>query len=310
HIISAAEVGDVDARNKGVVALQKPISQEQLERALVNIRETSQQRIKKLLVADRDAEQRTSAIALIADDDVQSEEAGSGQEVLEQLKRYHYDCLVMGLDFLDMSGLSLLQQLKAEKVALPPVIIYTDGKLSREESGELRQYAGSIIIKGLMSEERLLDEASLFLHRMISTLPETKQRMIRNLHEDDAIFQGKRILLVDDDMRNVFALAKVLRDKGMITVKAEDGIRALETLEQEEFDLVLMDIMMPVMDGYETIKKIREQPQYEDLPIIALTAKAMQEDRRRCLAVGANDYLAKPVDTERLLALLRLWLYS
>ncbi|MCI5124175.1 MAG: response regulator, partial [Candidatus Electrothrix sp. AR5] len=310
HIISAADVCEVDARNKGVVALQKPVSQEQLEISLVNIREASQLRIRKLLVADRDAEQRMSAIALIGDNDVQSEEAGSGQEVLEQLQQQHYDCLVMGLDFPDMSGLSLLQQLKAEKVVLPPVIIYTDGKLSREETGELRQYAGSIIIKGLMSQERLLDEASLFLHRMISTLPETKQRMIRNLHEDDVIFQEKRILLVDDDMRNVFALAKVLREKGMITVKAEDGIRALETLEQEEFDLVLMDIMMPVMDGYETIKKIREQPQYEDLPIIALTAKAMQEDRHRCLAVGANDYLAKPVDTERLLALLRLWFYS
>ncbi|MDU9050227.1 MAG: response regulator [Candidatus Electrothrix sp. Rat3] len=314
HIISAAEVDEAAARNKGVVALQKPVSQEQLEIAFVNIRETSRQRIRKLLVADPDAEQRTSAIALIDHNDVESEEAGSGQEVLERLKQHRYDCLVMGLDFPDMSGLALLQQLKgelkADKAALPPVIIYTDRKLSREETGELRQYAVSIIIKGLMSQERLLDEESLFLHRMISRLPEKKQRMIRNLHEDDAIFQEKRILLVDDDMRNVFALAKVLRDRGMITVKAEDGIRALEMLEQEEFDLVLMDIMMPVMDGYETITKIREQPQYDDLPIIALTAKAMQDDRRRCLAVGANDYLAKPMDTERLLALLRLWLYS
>ncbi|CAK8725682.1 hypothetical protein GMJAKD_17065 [Candidatus Electrothrix aarhusensis] len=311
HIISADEVGGLAARNKGVVdALQKPVSQEQLEIAFVNIRETSQQQISKLLVADPDAEQRKAVISLIGNNDVQSEEAGSGQEVIERLTHHDYDCLVMGFDFSDMSGLALLQQLKSDKVVLPPVIIYTDRKLSREETGEFRQYAGSIIIKGLMSEERLLDEASLFLHRMISKLPETKQRMIRNLHEDDDIFQEKRILLVDDDMRNVFALAKVLRDRGMITVKAEDGIRALETLEQEDFDLVLMDIMMPVMDGYETIKKIREQPQYEDLPIIALTAKAMQEDRRRCLSVGANDYLAKPVDTERLLALLRLWLYS
>ncbi|MCI5132533.1 MAG: response regulator, partial [Candidatus Electrothrix sp. EH2] len=138
---------------------------------------------------------------------------------------------------------------------------------------------------------------------------EKKQRMIRNLHEDDAVFQGKRILLVDDDMRNVFALAKVLRDRGMETVKAEDGASALKILEEEAFDLVLMDIMMPVMDGYETIEKIREQARYKELPIIALTAKAMQDDRRRCLAAGANDYLAKPVDTERLLALLRVWLY-
>jgi CheY-like chemotaxis protein len=262
-----------------------------------------------LLVADQEAQQRAAVIALIGNNDVQSQEVSSGQEVLEQLTKEHYDCLVMGLDFPDMSGLSLLQQLKDTQNALPPIIIYTDKKLSREETGELRQYARSIIIKGVMSEERLLDEAALLLHCMVSNLPEVKQRMIRNLHEDDEIFHGKRILLVDDDMRNVFALAKVLHDRGMITVKAEDGIRALEILEDEEVDLVLMDIMMPIMDGYETIKKIREQPQYEDLPVIALTAKAMQDDRRRCLEAGANDYLAKPVEPERLLALLRLWLY-
>jgi signal transduction histidine kinase/DNA-binding response OmpR family regulator/HAMP domain-containing protein len=311
HIISATEVGLFDARNKGVVdTLQKPVSLEQLEVAFLHIRETSQQGIRKLLVADQDAEQRKAIITLIGNNDVQSREAGSGQEVLERLEADHYDCLVMGLDFPDMAGIALLQTLKAAQMGLPPVIIYTDRKLSREETGDLRQYASSIILKGAMSEERLLDEASLFLHRMISKLPEVKQRMIRNLHEDDALFQGKRILLVDDDMRNVFALAKVLHDRGMETVKAEDGVRALEILASEEFDLVLMDIMMPVMDGYQTIEKIRAQPQYEDLPIIALTAKAMQDDRRRCLEAGANDYLAKPVETERLLALLRLWLYS
>ncbi|MCI5143750.1 MAG: response regulator, partial [Candidatus Electrothrix sp. ATG1] len=288
----------------------KPVTQEQLEAAFLNIRKNSQQNIRRLLVADQNAEQRKQVVGLIGNNDVQSEEAGTGQEVLEMLRKQRYDCLVMGLGFSDMSGVSLLQQVKASKTTLPPVIIYTERRLSWEEAREIRQYTGSIIIKGAMSEERLLDEASLFLHRMVSELPETKQRMIRNLHEDDAIFQEKRVLLVDDDMRNVFALSKVLRDRGMVTVKAEDGIRALEVLEQEEFDLVLMDIMMPVMDGYEAIKKIRKQPKYESLPIIALTAKAMQDDRRHCLAAGANDYLAKPVDTDRLLGLLRLWLYS
>jgi CheY-like chemotaxis protein len=209
-----------------------------------------------------------------------------------------------------MKGLSLLKCLEDEDVNIPPVIVYTGKNISWEETAELEQYADSIIIKSVMSEERLLDESSLFLHRIISELPEKKQRMIRNLHEDDAIFQGKRILLVDDDMRNVFALAKVLGDKGMKTVKAEDGATALALLEQEDaFDLVLMDIMMPVMDGYEAIKRIRKQQKWEGLPIIALTAKAMKEDRSRCLAAGANDYLTKPVDVERLLALLRLWLY-
>ncbi|MCI5148294.1 MAG: response regulator, partial [Candidatus Electrothrix sp. MAN1_4] len=283
--------------------------QEEKQSNVADEQDEKHEKIRKLLVAGQEAEQRKAVITLIGNNDVQSQEAGSGQEVLEHLAREHYDCLVMGLDFPDMSGLSLLQQLKDTQMALPPIIIYTDKKLSREATGELRQYARSIIIKGVMSEERLLDEASLLLHCMVSNLPEVQQRMIRNLHEDDAIFQGKRILLVDDDMRNVFALAKVLRDRGMITIKAEDGIRALEILDQEEVDLVLMDIMMPIMDGYETIKNIREQPQYDDLPVIALTAKAMQDDRRRCLEAGANDYLAKPVEPERLLALLRLWLY-
>ncbi|MGB5686201.1 MAG: response regulator, partial [Candidatus Electrothrix sp.] len=233
-----------------------------------------------------------------------------GQEVLSKLRNRAYDCLIMGIEFPDMSAHSLLKHLKEEKVHVPPVIVYTGKKISWEESAELEQYANSIIIKGVMSEERLLDESSLFLHRIISDLPEKKQRMMRNLHEDDVIFEGKRILLVDDDMRNLFALAKVLGDKGMQTVKAEDGAASLAALEQQEaFDLVLMDIMMPVMDGYEAIEKIRSQPQWKDLPIIALTAKAMKDDRSRCLSVGANDYLAKPVDVDRLLALLRLWLY-
>ncbi|XOF33732.1 MAG: response regulator [Candidatus Electrothrix sp. YB6] len=312
HIISADEVGALDARRRGAVeALQKPVNKEQLEAALCNIEETAQQNIRALLVADRNAEQRKTVIRLIGNGDVQSTEAGSGREILDSLQTGHYDCLIMGLDFPDMSGLSLLQQLKADRKESLPIIIYTARELSRAENAELRQYAGSVIIKGVMSEERLLDESAFFLHRMISGLPERQQRMIRNLHEDDAVFQGKRILLVDDDMRNIFALAKVLQEKGMGTVKAEDGARALAVLEEDdEFDLVLMDIMMPVMDGYETIRKIREQPRWKTLPIIALTAKAMKDDRSRCITAGANDYLAKPVDTERLLALLRLWLYS
>ncbi|MCI5209467.1 MAG: response regulator, partial [Candidatus Electrothrix sp. ATG2] len=309
HIMSVDDAG-LDARRRGAVAaLQKPVSREELEQAFDNIKEMAKKQVSTLLVAAQDPGRRKHIITLMGDKDVQSEEAGSGKEVLDKLGNRDYDCLVMGLEFPDMTGFSLLKRLRDEKVHTPPVIVYTGQKILWEESAELEEYANSIIIKGVMSEERLLDESSLFLHRVISELPEKKQRMIRNLHEDDAVFQEKRILLVDDDMRNVFALSKVLRDKGMITVKAEDGIRALEILEQEKFDLVLMDIMMPVMDGYETIQKIREQPRYESLPIIALTAKAMQDDRRRCLAAGANDYLAKPVETERLLALLRLWLY-
>ncbi|MCI5160145.1 MAG: response regulator, partial [Candidatus Electrothrix sp. AUS1_2] len=201
---------------------------------------------KRLLVAEQDAEQRKRIITLIGTKDAESEEAASGQEISERLKKERYDCMVMGLDFPDVPILALLQRLRTDKVVLPPLIIYTDRTLSREEDTEIRQYEGAVIIRGPMSETRLLDEVFLVLHRTTAPLPETKQRTkqrtIRNLQEDDALFQGKRILLVDDDMRNIFALAKVLRDRGMETVKAEDGARALEILEQEKFDLVLMGI--------------------------------------------------------------------
>ncbi len=310
HIISVDDAG-IDAQRKGAIDyLVKPVSKAELDQAFANIEETFSRQVKDLLVAGHGATMRKVIVSLVGNNDVQSEEAASGQEVISKLQENHYDCLIMGLDLADMSGFSLLKQLKTSGVSMPPVIVYTGQELSRDEVKELRQYAESIIVKGVMSEERLLDESALFLHRMICKLPEAKQRMIRNLHEDDAVFTGKRILIVDDDMRNVFALAKVLQEKGIEAVKAEDGIRALSLLDQDErFDLVLMDIMMPGMDGYEAMERIRQQPQFKDLPIIALTAKAMKEDRNRCLSAGANDYLAKPVDMDRLLALLRVWLY-
>jgi signal transduction histidine kinase/DNA-binding response OmpR family regulator len=310
HIMSTEDVGFEGRRKGALTALQKPVSQQELKYFFAQLQKSQEHSVKTLLVAVQSLEQRKEIISLMGNKDVESEEAGTGQEVLDKLRNRKYDCLIMGSEFSDMSTCSLLSRLENEKVTVPPVIIYTMKNISWEESIELEQYANSIIIKGVMSEERLLDESSLLLHRKVSDLPEKKQRMIRNLHEDDEVFQGKRILLIDDDMRNIFALAKILRDKGMNTVKAEDGAAALTILTEEQtFDLVLMDIMMPVMDGYETIQKIREQPQWRDLPIIALTAKAMKDDRSRCLAAGANDYLTKPVDVDRLLALLRLWLY-
>ncbi|MCI5224490.1 MAG: response regulator, partial [Candidatus Electrothrix sp. AR4] len=191
HIMSVDDVGGMDALRKGAVeALKKPISRDQLEIAFLNIEETARHNIKTLLVAEQDARQRKAIVTLIGNSDVHSAETASGGEVLNKLQTEHYDCLIMGLDFPDMTGSSLLQRLQADKTDSPPIIIYTDKKLSRKETAELRQYASSIIIKGAMSEERLLDESALFLHRMISGLPERKQRMIRNLHEDDVIFQG------------------------------------------------------------------------------------------------------------------------
>jgi len=195
-------------------------------------------------------------------------------------------------------------------IHIPPVIVYTGKELTREEEEQLRTYAESIIVKGARSEERLLDETSLFLHRVVSNMPRKEQKVIPNLQDKDSVFKNKRILLADDDMRNVFAMSKILREKGMEVLKAEDGRKALNVLEQEpDIHLVLMDIMMPIMDGYETMKKIREQAQFTKLPIIALTAKAMMGDREKCIESGASDYLAKPVDMERLLSMMRVWLY-
>jgi len=210
-----------------------------------------------------------------------------------------------------MTGFELLKALEAEEAfTMPPVIVYTGRDLSRKEDEQLHKYAESIIIKGVKSEERLLDEASLFLHRIVSKLPEKKRHMIASLHDTDALFKDKTVLVVDDDMRNVFALSLLLEDKGMYVLRAENGQKALDVLKTAPVvDLVLMDIMMPIMDGYETMKRIRAQEIFRKLPIIALTAKAMKEDKARCIAAGASDYLTKPVDGTRLSSMMRVWLY-
>ena len=211
-----------------------------------------------------------------------------------------------------MSGAELLGRLKNEKqLVIPPVIIYTGKELTEKEAEELEQYADSIIVKGVKSEERLLDETSLFLHRVIKSMPENRQKIIAGLYNKEDIFKGRKILLVDDDMRNLFAISKVLKKKEINVLKAENGKKALEVLaEEKNIELVLMDLMMPVMDGYEAIKQIRLQPGLSKLPIIALTAKAMVGDREKSIEAGANDYISKPVDMERLLSLMRIWLYK
>jgi len=227
------------------------------------------------------------------------------------LKSERYDCVILDLGLPDMTGFDLLKTLEQDgNRVIPPVVVYTGKDLTREEEVKLRGYAESIIIKGAKSDERLLDEVSLFLHRMVEKMPEKQRKMIINLHDTDSLLKDKKILMVDDDMRNIFALSRLLVEKGMQVIKAEDGKMALEALEKHaDVDLVLMDIMMPVMDGYETMRRIRAQARFHKLPIIALTAKAMAGDRVLCIEAGANDYLAKPVDAKRLLSMLRVWLY-
>jgi CheY-like chemotaxis protein len=220
--------------------------------------------------------------------------------------------MVLDLKLPDMQGFQLLERVKSdERFSKVPVIIYTAKQLTRKEETALRRYAETIVVKDVNSPERLLDETTLFLHRVESRLPAEKRKLLQQLHSADAVFEGKKVLIVDDDARNVFALSNVLESRRMDVRYAENGLEALKLLEDDPgVDVVLMDIMMPELDGYETIRRIRAKPQFEALPIISLTAKAMKGDREKSIAAGASDYITKPVDTDKLVSLLRVWLYD
>lgn len=309
HIISVNE-RTIDPIKEGAVEyLTKPVNKKQLEEAFSRIENFISRKMKNLLIIEDHENSRKAMRKLIGNGDVKCFEAGTGKEALAIFKENHVDCIVLDLGLPDIGGFDLIQKLGKIKDHLPPIIVYTGKELSKEENNELQKYAETIIIKGAKSEERLLDETALFLHRTINNLPESKQRIITNLYDKEMILNSKKILLVDDDMRNVFALSKILKERGMEVIKAENGLMALETLDKNPgIDLVLMDIMMPEMDGYEAMKKIREQVKYNHLPVIALTAKAMKEDKQKCIDAGASDYITKPVDVERLLSLMRVWL--
>uniref|UniRef100_I2Q5B1 histidine kinase n=1 Tax=Desulfovibrio sp. U5L TaxID=596152 RepID=I2Q5B1_9BACT len=315
HIVSVHDAprDAVNSQIMGAVGfLNKPVDGEELELAFEKIAAMNEKTVKDLLLVEDDPDLRRGIRRLVADLDVNVTEAGSGAKALDALAGRSFDCMILDLGLSDMCGFELLQRLEKDReVPVPPVIVYTGRDLTREEEMELYRHADSIIIKGARSEERLLDEVTLFLHRMVGTLSEPKQRMLLDLHNRDAVLEGKKVLVVDDDMRNLFALSKVLTEKGLRVLKADDGAKALEILRDEpDVDAVLMDIMMPGLDGYEALRRIREESRFADLPLIALTAKAMKEDRGKCLAAGANDYLAKPVDVDKLLSMLRVWLYG
>jgi PAS domain S-box-containing protein len=311
HMMSVEE-STLEAFRKGAIGyLKKPVNKEDLDAAFHKLVDVFSKEVKNLLVVEDDKNLRKSIIKLMGNGDVSAEEAANGAETIQALKSKTFDCMILDLGLPDMTGFELLRALEAqENITIPPVIIYTGRELTQEEDAQLRNYAESIIIKGVKSEERLLDEASLFLHRVVSKMPEKKRQMITSLHDTDVMFKDKTVLVVDDDMRNVYSLSKVLKEKGMRVLKAENGQKALDVLKTTSaVDLVLMDIMMPVMDGYETMKRIRAQERFRKLPVIALTAKAMKEDETRCIAAGASDYLPKPVDVNRLSSMMRVWLY-
>jgi len=310
HIISAEERSMQPIKDGAVEYLVKPVDKKQLEQAFGRIENFVNRKMRNLLIIEDDENSRKAMKKLIGNGDVKCFEASSGKKALEIFKENHIDCIVLDLGLQDMSGFDVIYELeKTTKGHVPPIVVYTGRELTKDENFELQKYTETIIIKGVRSEERLLDETALFLHRTISNLPESKQQIINNLYDKDVVFHGKKILLVDDDMRNIFALSKILKARGMEVIKAENGKEALKVLDQDtSIDLILMDIMMPEMDGYEAMKRIRVHEQYKSINIIALTAKAMKEDKQKCMDAGASDYITKPVDITRLLSLMHVWL--
>jgi CheY-like chemotaxis protein/HAMP domain-containing protein len=310
HVISEEDAASESLRKGAIAHTTKPLSHQELVQVFSRIEETAAQKTKRVLIVEDDDAMRRRVKQLICNGDVHVDQASTGKQALEALRAERYECLVLDLCLPDMEGGAMLERAEDEGLYLPPVIVHTARELTEQEERNLRERAESIVVKDVRSQERLLDEVSLFLHRTVKDLPESKRQIIRDLHETDALLKGKKVLIVDDDMRATFAIARLLSEHDMQPLKAENGKRALRLLDQEhEVDLVLMDIMMPKMDGYETIRRIRAQERFRNLPLIALTAKAMPEDRARCIDAGANDYLSKPVEAQRLLSLMRVWLY-
>jgi CheY-like chemotaxis protein len=268
-------------------------------------------RKRRLLVVEDNKAEQMSISELLGHDDIEIMAAGTGAEALSTLREEPCDCVVLDLRLPDMSGFEVLERMRNDaSMADVPVVVFTGRELSAEEDAQLHTMARSIVVKGVESPERLLDETALFLHRVITDLPTEKQRMLERLNSSDEDLLGRKVLLVDDDSRNIFALSSVLERRGMRVLTSTTGSEAIELVESTpDLAIVLMDIMMPEMDGYQTIEKIRKSPAYRRLPIIALTAKAMKGDREKCLEAGASDYLAKPVNTEQLLSSLRMWLH-
>jgi CheY-like chemotaxis protein len=314
HVVSEGEAdGKTNALRAGAVAfIQKPLEKEHLDDTFQQISTFINRGVKSLLVVEDDDDQRNSIVELVGSgDDVAVTAVGSSEEALAQLQETHFDCMVLDLKLPDTTGFKLLEQMKKDgRFSTLPVIVYTGQELTRREETRLKRYAETIIVKDARSPERLLDETSLHLHRVEAQLPQAKRRMLEQLHSIEEVFRDKKVLIVDDDVRNVFALTSVLEANGMEVIFAENGRDGIETLQANpDVDLVLMDIMMPEMDGYRTMEAVREIPQFKLLPIISLTAKAMKGDREKSIASGASDYITKPVDTDQLLSLMRVWLY-
>ena len=310
HVVSGSENGEAALHLGAIGYALKPATRDQLVDVFRLIETKLTQKIKRVLLVEDDDRQRDSVVQLISDDDVEIVAVGTGEEALALLRTTIYDCMIIDLKLPDMQGNELLQKMAGEQLAaFPPVIVYTGRNLSRAEEADLHKYSRSIIIKGARSPERLLDEVTLFLHKVEADLSSERQTMLRTVRSRDRVFEGRRILLVDDDVRNIFALTSALEQKGVLVEVGRNGFEAIEKMDANpDIDLVLMDVMMPGMDGLEATRRIRADARFERLPIIAITAKAMKDDQEQCLAAGASDYLAKPIDLSRLYSLLRVWM--
>jgi CheY-like chemotaxis protein len=289
----------------------KPTTPEGLEVALARIKEYSAPRRKRLLVVEDNPAEQLSIKELLGYDDIDVTVVATGSEAIEAVSEQAFDCVVLDLRLPDISGFDVLERFRdTPSLGDLPVVVFTGKELSPEEDARLHSLARSVVVKGVESPERLLDETALFLHRVVADLPVEKQRLLDRLHHSDDALVGKKVLVVDDDVRNIFALSSVIERRGMTVITAGTGREAIAKLESTlDIAIVLMDIMMPEMDGYETMQVIRQNPLFRRLPIIALTAKAMKGDREKCLEAGASEYLAKPVNTEQLLSSLRMWLH-
>ncbi|WQI22994.1 response regulator [Stenotrophomonas maltophilia] len=308
HVVSAMDRSQV-ARELGAIGFAiKPTTRERLVTAIEQLEQTSQRDVRRLLIVEDDSELRHNLELLLGREQLQIVAVGTLAGALEQLSTVTFDCMVMDLSLPDGSGYDLLEHMAGnDDVGFPPVIVYTGRALSREEEQRLRRYSKSIIIKGARSPERLLDEVTLFLHSVEASLPSDQQRLLREARRRDTVLDGRTVLLAEDDVRNIFALSSVLEPLGVTLEIARNGQEAVDRLTEREVDLVLMDIMMPEKDGLAAMREIRAQRHLQDLPIIALTAKAMPDDRERCLQAGANDYIAKPIDVDKLVSLCRVW---
>lgn len=310
HMMSSLEE-TLDAYQKGAIGyLQKPVTSKSLTGAFEKIEHFIDRKMKRMLIVEDNENMRKTIRQLLKGADVEIIEVSTADQCLKLLVVEEFDCMVLDLGLPDKNGFDLLREIRDLHLEhVPPIIVYTGQELTREQNEELNKYTKSIIIKGVKSEERLLDEATLFLHRMVQDLPKQQQTIIKKLYETEDVFSDKQLLLVDDDMRNIFALSKVFEEKGIRVLKASNGKKAIEVLNDlQAIDVILMDIMMPEMDGYEAMQEIRKIDRFKNTPIIALTAKAMKEDRQKCLDSGASDYISKPIDITKLISLLRVWM--